>query len=80
VGDEFRFFVPAVYQKERDTLNFTLSQKIGEHITLSFSAENLTNSERQTVFRSDRLSSDVVKTSHTDGIDFSLGISADFKF
>ena len=75
------FVIPAVYEKSHGTLNFTINQKIGDHINLSFSAENLTNPEVETVFRSDFVpGGDVVKTSSSKGIEYSFGISASFKF
>ncbi len=80
VGNEAQFFVPGVYEKEFDTLNLTLSQKIGDNISLKFSAKNLTNSKRQTVYRSEFVDGEAVKTSHTEGIDFSVSISANFEF
>jgi outer membrane receptor for ferrienterochelin and colicin len=73
-------FIPSVFAKEHGTLNFTLSQKLGKFLKLSFSAKNLTDPKIQEVYRSDKLNNDVVKTSFTKGIDFSVGISADFKF
>ncbi|MBS3821731.1 MAG: TonB-dependent receptor, partial [Phycisphaerae bacterium] len=80
VGGDPQFTVPAVYEKQFDTLNLTISQKIGEHISAKFSAKNLTNSKRQTVYRADYLDGDVVRTSNTDGVDLSVSISANFEF
>jgi len=75
------FFVPAVYETAFGTLNLTVTQKIGEHIKLSFSAKNLTNPDVETVYRSDFIpGGDVIKTSSSKGIDFSFGISAEFTF
>jgi len=75
------FFSPAVYETGFGTLNFTLTQKIGEHLKLSFSAKNLTNPAIETVYRSDYVpGGDVVKTSSRKGIDLSVGISAEFEF
>jgi TonB-dependent receptor len=68
-------FIPAVYAKEYGTLNLTFSQDLGENFKLSFKIKNLTNPEIQEVYRSDYTDGDVVKTSYTKGIDFSLGIS-----
>ncbi len=81
-GNEGRFFIPGVYETEFGTLNLTVSQKVlGDNVSLKFSAKNLTNPKRETVYRSDFIpGGDVVKTSHTDGIDLSVGISANFEF
>lgn len=75
------FFIPGVYDRSYGTLNFTLSQAIGDHITLSFSAKNLTDPSIETVYRSPFVpGGDVVRTSRRDGIDFSIGIRANFTF
>jgi len=75
------FFIPGVYETEFGTLNLTIKQKIGEHIMLSFSAENLLDPEIETVYRSKFIpGGDVVKTRSSSGIDLSFGISANFTF
>ncbi len=73
-------FIPDVYAREFDTLNFSISQKIGDYITLSFKAKNLTNPKIETVYRSDYIGDDVVNTSFTKGIDYSLGLSVQSTF
>ena len=73
-------FVPDVYEKEFGTLNLSVSQKFWENWRLTFQAKNLTNPEIQEVYRSRAIGGDRVKTSRTDGIEFSIGISAEFFF
>ncbi len=73
-------FVPDVYAKEYGTLNFSISQKLGKHITLQFQAKNLTDPTIKEVYRSDFIDGDVTKTSYTKGIDYSIGLSAQFTF
>ena len=73
-------FVPNVYATEFDTLNFSLVQRIGEHVKIKFQAKNLTDPRIEEVYRSEYIGSDVLKTSYTKGIDYSIGISAEFKF
>jgi hypothetical protein len=73
-------FVPNVYATEFDTLNVSVIQKIGQYIQVKFQAKNLTNPEIQTVYRATSIDGDVVKTSYTKGIDFSLSVSAEFTF
>jgi outer membrane receptor protein involved in Fe transport len=73
-------FVPNVYALEYGTLNLSLSQKIGEHFKLQFQAKNLTNPEIEEVYRSEFIGSDVTRTSYTRGIEFSIGLSAEFTF
>jgi len=65
--------------KEFGTLNLSISQKVGEHVKLSFKAKNLTNPAIEEVFRSD-FNSDTTKSSFRRGIDLSFSISAEFKF
>ncbi len=67
-------YFPDVYAKEYATLNFTLSQKLTDHFSLSFKAKNLTDPEIQQVYRSKHLSGDTVKSSYTKGIEYSLGV------
>ncbi len=71
-------YVPSVYAKEYETLNFSLSQKIGDHFTLTFKAKNLLDPAIQEVYRDDRMDGDVVKTSYTKGIDYSISLGGEF--
>jgi outer membrane receptor protein involved in Fe transport len=71
-------YAPAVYAKKYGTLNFSLSQKIGENWTLGFKAKNLTNPKIKTVYRSDYLDGDTTKTSYTKGIEYSISASYEF--
>ncbi|MEZ5975967.1 MAG: carboxypeptidase regulatory-like domain-containing protein [Planctomycetota bacterium] len=73
-------FVPSVYATEYDTLNFTWSQKLSKIWKLKFQAKNLTNPLIQEVYRSDYTGPDVVHTSYTKGIDYSLSLTASFQF
>jgi len=75
-------FVPSIYSLPYGTLNFTLQQKLGEYLKLSFQAKNLLNPEIETVYRSDYLpgGSDILNTSYTAGIDFSVGLSFQMTF
>lgn len=71
-------YIPSVYAKEHDSLNFSVSQKIGDHLKLTFKAKNLTDPDIQEVYRSDYMDDDVVKTSYTKGIDYSISLSGEF--
>ena len=73
-------FIPSVYEAEYGTLNFSISQKIGEYLKLTFQAKNLTNPDIQEVYRSKYLDGDTVKNSYTKGIDFSISLSAKIPF
>ncbi len=78
-GTSTNGFVPPIFAKEYETLNFTVSQKLGENFKLSFKAKNLTNPEIQQIYRS-AYTQDTVHKSYTKGIDLSLSISAKFEF
>jgi hypothetical protein len=76
-GQEKGEFVPDVYAKQYETLNVSLSQKLGKDFDLTFKGKNLTNPLIQEVYRSRYLpgEDDVLKSSHSDGIDYSLSIN-----
>jgi hypothetical protein len=71
-------FVPDVYQTEVGTLNFSLSQRLGPGLQVQFQARNLTNPEIQEVYRSEFIGPDVLRSTFTRGIDFSLGLTFTF--
>jgi outer membrane receptor protein involved in Fe transport len=73
-------YVPNVYAEDFDTLNFSLAQRLGQYFRLQFRAKNITNPEIQTVYRSPYIGPDVLKSSFTQGIDYSLSLSAEFRF
>lgn len=77
-GQSESFFIPSVYETEYGTLNFSLSQKLGEIWTLKFQAKNLLNPAIDTVYRSKYIGDDVMKSSYTKGVDFSISLSATF--
>jgi outer membrane receptor protein involved in Fe transport len=79
-GQSNGHFVPSAYATQLDTLNFSITQKIGKHLKLTFQAKNLTNPEIKTVYRSAYIGGDVIRTSYTDGIEYSIGLSAEFTF
>lgn len=68
-------FVPSVFATEFDTLNFSLSQRLSDHVRLRFQAKNLTNPLIQEVYRDASLDGDQLNTSYSQGIDYSLGLS-----
>ncbi len=69
-------FIPSVYETEYGSLNFSLSQKLGEIWTLGFKAKNLLDPEIESVYRYG--GSDTTKTSYTKGMEFSISLSAAF--
>jgi TonB-dependent receptor len=73
-------FVPSIYAKEFGTLNLTLSQRLGEHVKLEFRAKNLTDPAIDTVYRSPYIGDDVIRSSHTRGIDYSLILGSEIRF
>jgi outer membrane receptor protein involved in Fe transport len=72
-------FVPDVYATPTDTLNFSVTQKFGKWLKLTVQAKNLTNSPVETVYRPPN-GADAVRTYFTEGIEFSVGLSAQFTF
>ncbi|MBX2853209.1 MAG: TonB-dependent receptor [Phycisphaeraceae bacterium] len=72
-------FVPNVFETEYDTLNFTISQKLGEHFKIKFSAKNLTDPDIQRVYRSP-ITPETIQSSYNKGISFSVSLSAQFEF
>ena len=73
-------YIPAVYQKAFGTLNFSLTQRLSQHLSLKLQAKNLTNPTIEEVYRSDFTGPDVTNTSYTRGIEYALSLSADFSF
>lgn len=72
-------YVPNVYATEFGTLNFSLSQKIGERWTLGFKAKNLLDPEIQQVYRSEHIDGgDVLKRSYSKGMEFSVSLGCEF--
>ncbi len=77
-GASAKGYVPDVYEKEYGTLNFSLSQKLGENWKLKFQAKNLFNPAIETYYKSDDIVGDVTKTSYKKGIEFSVSLGAKF--
>jgi outer membrane receptor protein involved in Fe transport len=73
-------FIPDVYALEYGMLNFSLSQNLGKYFKIQFQAKNLTNPTIEEVYRSTAISDDVTKTSYTKGIEYTIGLSAEFTF
>lgn len=72
--------VPATYLEKYDTLNVTLAQRLGDHVTLTFAAKNLTDSEQVEVFRSDYVAGDVLRRRSSDGVEYSLTLGGEIRF
>jgi len=79
-GQSNGHFIPNVYELEHGTLNFSLSQKLGQYLRLQFQAKNLTNGKYEEVYRSKYIDSDVVKSAYRAGIELTLGLYAEFTF
>jgi TonB-dependent receptor len=73
-------YVPNVYQVAFDSLNFSLSQRLSDHIDLQFQAKNLTNPAIEQVYRSPYIGDDVTKITYTRGVDYSIGIGGRVTF
>ena len=79
-GEAVGNYVPDVYAKEYDTLNFSATQKLGDVFKLQFQAKNLTNPRIEEVYRGDTIGDDVTKTSYTKGIEYSIALTAQWSF
>lgn len=73
-------YVPDVYARQYDTLNFSVFQKLGEHLRLQLQAKNLTDPSIDTVYRSKYIGDDVRRSSFTRGIDVSLTLNLSYSF
>lgn len=73
-------YVPNIYALGYDTLNASISQMLGKHVRLQFQAKNLTNPDIQTAYRSDYIGADVLRTSYTQGIEYSFSIGFELRF
>jgi len=71
-------FVPSVYAKQFDSLNLSVSQKLGKYLRLQIQAKNLTNPDIEQVYRSKYISRDVTASSFTRGIEFAVTLGAQF--
>ena len=77
-GQSKGFYIPDVYEKEFGTLNLSLSKKIGKSGAIIFQAKNLLNPKIESVYRSKYIGGDVTKTSHRNGMEFTLGFNYTF--
>jgi hypothetical protein len=74
-------FVPSVYTEEYDTLNFTLTQPIGDFWRLRIQAKNLTNPTITNVYSDDFIGGgDVQNTTYSNGIDYSISLGIRVSF
>ncbi|MCA8977305.1 MAG: hypothetical protein KDC98_21465, partial [Planctomycetes bacterium] len=60
--------------------NVGIEQRLGETTSLKLQAKNLTDPTMRTVYRSAYIGPDITKTSHTEGIDISIGIGGTIRF
>lgn len=68
--------IPNVYELGYGTLNFTVSQAIGEHWSVSFKVKNLTDTERKQVWRASGVAGEETYKSYRSGRDYSIGVTA----
>ncbi len=72
--------VPSIYSKEIDSLNFSYKQGLGEFLTLTIKAKNLTDPKVETFYSSAYIPEDVTRSSYSKGIDYSISLGAKFTF
>lgn len=73
-------YIPAIYQSSFGTLNATISQRLTKNVSLRVAARNITNPDIEQVYRSPLVEGETVFTSFTRGVEYSVGISANFTF
>ncbi len=73
-------FIPATYDKAYDNLTLTMRQDLGRGVTLSLSAKNLTDANRQQVYRTKYLPEDRIRRDYTTGVTYSLSIGGVIRF
>lgn len=79
-GPSDDFFVPATYETRWENLNASISQALGAHVRLTLSAKNLTDTQRQQVYRSDFIGPDVTRRTYSEGVEYSLSIGGEVRF
>jgi hypothetical protein len=75
-GESLGNYVPDVYELPYGTLNFTATQCLNKYWKVRFQAKNLLNPAIETVYRADGV--DTVRTSYTKGMEFWIGLAAEF--
>lgn len=73
-------FIPATFDKSYDNLTVTFRQALGRGVTLSLKATNLTDANRQQVYRTKYIPEDVVRRDYTRGVTYSLSIGGEIRF
>lgn len=73
-------FIPSIYARDYDTLNLSLTQKMGKWFKLQLQAKNLTDPLIRTVYRSEYIGDDVTKTSFSRGVEYSISLTAEVPF
>lgn len=73
-------FVPSVYAEGWGTLNLSVNQRLGEYVRLQFQAKNLSDPEIRQVYRSPYIGDDVLRSSHSLGVDLAIGVGGEIRF
>lgn len=74
-GINNNLLITNVYETAVETLNFTASHRFSDRLQLTFQAKNLTDPAIETVFRSNVLDEDLLRTSQRNGREFSVSLS-----
>jgi TonB-dependent receptor len=78
-GESQGNFIPSVYEREYDTLNFSVSHDLSERSTLKFQIKNITNPKIEEYYSGEHTGGpDVTRTSYTRGREFALGLTVRF--
>lgn len=70
-------FVPSIYARRNDTLNLSVSQRLGKYFELQFQIKNVTDPLIRTVYRSEFIGDDVTHTSFSRGVEYALSLTAE---
>jgi len=79
-GEASGNFVPSIYARSFDTLNVSVSQRLGDYSSLRFQAKNLTNPDIDEVYRSSYTGADVINTSYRRGVEYSITFGGEIFF
>jgi TonB-dependent receptor len=70
-------FVPSIYARRFDSLNLSVSQRLGKYFKLQFQIKNVTDPLLRTVYRSEYIGDDVTNTSYSRGLEYALALTAE---
>lgn len=79
-GPSNSYYIPPTYQPWVDYLAATLVQRLGDHMTLTIAAKNLTNNDNEQVYRSEYQEAETLRRRRTEGVEFSFTLGGQYTF